>query len=46
MDDHAGPLVDDDDRIVFVENCQRNVLRLGSFAGRCDLIDDDDVARF
>jgi len=45
VDDHAGALVDDDDGIVFVENVERNVLRCWSFARRCDLVDDDDVAR-
>ena len=44
MDDHAGPLVDDDDRVVFVENIERDVLRRWAFAGHGDLIDDDDVS--
>lgn len=43
VNDHAGPLVDDDDRIVFVKNTERDLLRLGSFAGSCDLVDDNDA---
>ena len=44
VNDHAGPLVDDDDRFVLVENRERNVLRRWPFARGSDLIDDDDVA--
>ena len=44
VDDHSGPFVDDDDRIVFVEDVERDVLRSGAFAGRGDLVDDDDIS--
>ena len=45
VDNHAGPFVDDDDRIIFVENVEWDVLRFGPLAGSSNLIDDDDAAR-
>jgi hypothetical protein len=37
MDDHAGRLIDHDDRIVFVQNRERDILRGRSFARYFDL---------
>ncbi len=45
MHDHAGSFVDDDDRIVFIKDVKRNVLRLGALAWRGNLVDDDHIAR-
>lgn len=44
VNDHPGRLVDDDDRVVLVQNLQRNVLRRGTFTRHVDLRDSNALA--
>lgn len=44
VNDHACPLVDYYDRIIFVKNRKRDVLRRWSFARCRDLFDDDNAS--
>ena len=44
VDDHPGRLVHDDDRIVLVQDVERDVLRHGPFARHFELEHRDDVA--
>jgi hypothetical protein len=41
VNDHAGRLVDNNDRFVFMQYGKRDVLRRGSLARRFELLDDD-----
>lgn len=44
VNDHSGRLVDDDNRVILVENDERNVLRRGPFAWRGNLLDKHPAA--